>query len=88
MLYVTPYLIVHLYRKRGTTSSVIYLLSGRRPRYQLLSSTAGKHGSVVTWLYKLTIDKRYYNVGSVIGIMTFIILAVGALFTYRNTKSL
>ena len=42
---------------------------------------------MVTWLYKLTIDKQYYNVGSVIGIMTFIILAVGALFTYRNSKS-
>ena len=36
---------------------------------------------------KLTIDKQYYNIGAVIGIMTFIILAIGALFTYRNSKS-
>ena len=29
----------------------------------------------------------YYNIGAVIGILTFIILAVGALLTYRNSKS-
>ena len=42
---------------------------------------------LVTWLYKLTVDKQYYNIGAVIGILTFIILAVGALFTYRRSKS-
>ena len=36
---------------------------------------------------KLTIDKQYYNIGAVIGILTFIILAVGALLTYRSSKS-
>ena len=41
----------------------------------------------MTWLYKLTIDKQYYNIGAVIGILTFIILAIGALITYRNSKS-
>lgn len=66
--------------------NVIYLLSGGDPVTNL-SSTAGSTDLLVTWLYKLTIDKQYYNVGSVIGIMTFIILAVGALFTYRNSKS-
>ena len=48
---------------------------------------AGKTDLLVTWLYKLTIDKQYYNIGAVIGILTFIILAVGALLTYRNSKS-
>ena len=52
-----------------------------------LSSTAGKTDLLVTWLYKLTIDKQYYNIGAVIGIMTFIILAIGCLLTYRNSKS-
>ena len=42
---------------------------------------------LVTWLYKLTIDKQYYNIGAVIGILTFIILAIAALLTYRNSKS-
>ena len=33
------------------------------------------------------IDKQYYNIGAVVGILTFIILAIGSLLTYRNSKS-
>lgn len=86
MLYVTtPYLIV-TFTGNVNNFNVIYLLSGGDPVTDL-SSTAGKTDLLVTWLYKLTIDKQYYNIGAVIGIMTFIILAIGALFTYRNSKS-
>lgn len=42
---------------------------------------------LVTWLYKLTIDYKYYNIGAVIGILTFIVLSIVALVTYRNTAS-
>ena len=86
MLYVTtPYLIV-TFTGNVNNFNVIYLLSGGDPVTDL-SSTAGSTDLLVTWLYKLTIDKQYYNIGAVIGILTFIILAVGALFTYRNSKS-
>ena len=66
--------------------NVIYLLSGGDPVTDV-GATAGKTDLLVTWLYKLTIDKQYYNIGAVIGILTFIILAIGALITYRNSKS-
>lgn len=86
MLYVTtPYLIV-TFTGNVNNFNIIYLLSGGDPITDL-SSTAGKTDLLVTWLYKLTIDKQYYNIGAVIGILTFIILAVGALLTYRNSKS-
>lgn len=86
MLYVTtPYLIV-TFTGNVNNFNVIYLLSGGDPVTDL-SSTAGSTDLLVTWLYKLTIDKQYYNIGAVIGILTFVILAVGALFTYRNSKS-
>ena len=66
--------------------NVIYLLSGGGP------STAdyyyaGKTDLLVTWLYKLTIDRKDYNLGAVIGILTFIVLATVSLVTYRNTAS-
>ena len=66
--------------------NVIYLLSGGGP------STAdyyyaGKTDLLVTWLYKLTIDRKDYNLGAVIGILTFIVLATVSLATYRNTAS-
>ena len=86
MLYVTtPYLIV-TFTGNVNNFNVIYLLSGGDPVTDL-ASTAGKTDLLVTWLYKLTIDKQYYNVGAVTGIMTFVILAVGSLITYRNSKS-
>lgn len=86
MLYVTtPYLIA-TFTGNVNNFNVIYLLSGGDPVTNL-SSTAGSTDLLVTWLYKLTIDKQYYNVGAVVGILTFIILAVGSLLTYRNSKS-
>lgn len=86
MLYVTtPYLIA-TFTGNVNNFNIIYLLSGGDPITDL-SSTAGSTDLLVTWLYKLTIDKQYYNIGAVIGILTFIILTVGALFTYRRSKS-
>lgn len=86
MLYITtPYLIA-TFTGNVNNFNIIYLLSGGDPVTNL-ASTAGSTDLLVTWLYKLTIDKQYYNIGAVIGILTFIILAVGALLTYRNSKS-
>lgn len=42
---------------------------------------------LITWLYKLTVDQQNYNAGAVIGILTFMVLAVVALITYRNSGS-
>lgn len=86
MLYVTtPYLIA-TYTINVNNFNVIYLLSGGDPVTDL-ASTAGDTDLLVTWLYKLTIEKQYYNIGAVVGILTFVILAAGSLLTYRNSKS-
>lgn len=85
MLFVmTPYLITQ-FTGNVNNFNVIFLLSGGNPTP--VDATAGKTDLLVTWLYKLTIDKNYYNLGAVIGIMTFIVLAIVALVTYRNTAS-
>lgn len=85
MLFVmTPYLITQ-FTGNVNNFNVIFLLSGGNPTP--VEATAGKTDLLVTWLYKLTIDKNYYNLGAVIGIMTFIVLAIVALVTYRNTAS-
>ncbi|MDO5410551.1 MAG: sugar ABC transporter permease [Lachnospiraceae bacterium] len=86
MLFVTtPYLIA-TFTGNVNNFNVIYLLSGGDPVTDI-GATAGSTDLLVTWLYKLTIDKQYYNIGAVIGILTFVILAIGALLTYRNSKS-
>ena len=85
MLFVmTPYLITQ-FTGNINNFNVIFLLSGGNPTP--VDATAGKTDLLVTWLYKLTVDKNYYNLGAVIGIMTFVVLAIVALITYRNTTS-
>ncbi len=54
--------------------NVIYLLSGGGPT-NVNYYYAGDTDLLVTWLYKLTIDQKDYNLGAVIGILTFIVLA-------------
>ncbi|WP_300367572.1 carbohydrate ABC transporter permease [uncultured Subdoligranulum sp.] len=86
MFYVTTPYLISTFTGNVNNFNVIYLLSGGDPVVDL-NSTAGSTDLLVTWLYKLTIDKQYYNIGAVVGIMTFIILSIGALFTYRRSKS-
>ena len=84
MFVMTPYLITQ-FTGNVNNFNVIFLLSGGNPTP--VGSTAGKTDLLVTWLYKLTVDQQYYNLGAVIGILTFIVLAIVALVTYRNTTS-
>ena len=85
MLFVTmPYLIASFVGNINNFN-VIYLLSGGGPTY--VGDTAGQTDLLVTWLYKLTIEKQYYNLGAVIGILTFVILTIITLVTYRNSSS-
>lgn len=81
---MTPYLIT-TFTGNVNNFNVIYLLSSGEPTP--VGSSAGKTDLLITWLYKLTVDKDNYSMGAVIGIMTFIVLAVVALITYRNSGS-
>ena len=81
---LTPYLIT-TFTGNVNNFNVIYLLSGGDPTP--IGASAGKTDLLITWLYKLTVDKGDYNLGAVIGIMTFIVLAVVSLVTYRNSGS-
>ena len=86
LLFVTgPYLITS-FTGNINNFNVIFLLSGGGPTKNL-ASTSGKTDLLVTWLYKLTVgtDRPYYNIGAVIGILTFIILASVSLLTYHRT---
>ena len=86
LLFVTgPYLITS-FTGNINNFNVIFLLSGGNPP-QNLAATSGKTDLLVTWLYKLTIgtDRPQYNVGAVIGILTFIVLASVSLLTYHRT---
>lgn len=86
MLFVTMPSLITTFTGNINNFNVIYLLSGGGPN-NTLGHTAGKTDLLVTWLFKLTIDREEYNIGAVIGIMTFAVLSVVSLVTYRNTNS-
>ncbi len=65
--------------------NVIFFLTGGGPTTGTLE--AGKTDLLVTWLYKLTVNKNYFNLASVIGILTFIFCATVGLIMYKNSKS-
>ncbi|MDO4913061.1 MAG: sugar ABC transporter permease [Bifidobacteriaceae bacterium] len=81
---MTPYLIT-TFTGNVNNFNVIYLLTGGAPTP--IGDSAGKTDLLITWLYKLTVDKANYNLGAVIGIMTFIVLSIVALVTYRSSGS-
>lgn len=66
--------------------NVIYLLTGGLPSNSNFYS-AGDTDLLVTWLYKLTVNRSDYNLASVIGIITFILSAVFSLIAYTKTNS-
>lgn len=80
----TPYLIT-TFTGNINNFNVIFLTSQGLPR--AVESTAGSTDLLITWLYKLTIDNRYYDVGAVIGIMTFVSLSIVSLVTFRCSGS-
>lgn len=85
MIFVmTPYLITQ-FTGNINNFNVIYLLTGGAPT--AVGNTAGATDLLVTWLYKLSVDKQQYNLAAVIGIFTFVVLSIVSLVTYRSSGS-
>ena len=81
----TPYLITSFVGNINNFN-VIYFLTGGGPAVSEYYR-AGKTDLLVTWLYKLTVDTKDYNLAAVIGIMVFIICAIGSLIAFNKSKA-
>ena len=85
MIFVlTPYIITQ-FTGNINNFNIIYLLTRGEP--VSVGNSAGATDLLVTWLYKLTVDQQKYNMGAVIGIFTFVVLAIVSLITYRSSGS-
>lgn len=85
MLFVTTPFLITVFAGNVNNFNVIFLTSQGYPR--AVESTAGKTDLLITWLYKLTIENQYFDVGAVIGIMTFISLGIVSIITFRLSGS-
>ena len=86
MIFVMTPTIIGSFTGNINNFNVIYLLSGGGPTINA-GDTAGKTDLLITWLYKLSVDQRNYNIAAVIGILTFVVLAIVSLVTYRSSGS-
>ena len=85
MIFVmTPYIITQ-FTGNINNFNIIYLLTRGEPLQ--IGNSAGDTDLLVTWLYKLTVDQQNYKMGAVIGIFTFVVLAIVSLITYRSSGS-
>ena len=66
--------------------NVIFLLTGGGPDTMMFYQ-AGRTDLLVTWLFRLTITHRDYNLGSVIAIFMFVLMAGASLLTYSRIGS-
>lgn len=86
MLHVTgPYLLTQFIGNLNNFN-VIFLLSGGGPStLDYAINGAGETDLLITWLYKLVMDKQWYGIASVISILMFIITAVVSLIVYNRS---
>ncbi|NME81672.1 sugar ABC transporter permease [Clostridium sp. SM-530-WT-3G] len=88
MLFVTAPKLITDFVGNINNFNVIFLLTGGAPAtMEYYKMSAGKTDLLVTWLYKLTIDQKDYNLGAVIAIFIFILSAVSALVVFKRTGS-
>lgn len=88
MLFVTAPSLISAFIGNINNFNVIYLFTGGLPAtLDYYKMSAGKTDLLVTWLFKLTIENKDYNLGAVISIIIFLISAVSALFVYKRTNS-
>jgi len=87
MIFVTTPYLIQQFIGNINNFNVIYLLTGGGPNLDLDKYQAGDTDLLVTWLYKLTMDSKDYNLASVIGILIFILSATFSLITYRSSGS-
>ena len=86
MIFVTAPATITTFVTNITNFNVIYLLTGGGP-FGLDYYQAGKTDLLVTWLYKLTVDKHDYALASTIGIFIFMIASTLSIAVYNRTGS-
>ena len=86
MLFVMAPNLINTFVGNINNFNVIYLLTTGGP-LTLDYYQAGKTDLLVTWLYKLTVDRQDYSLASTIGIFIFIIVSTFSLIVYNMTGS-
>ncbi len=86
MIFVTAPATITTFVGNINNFNVIYLLTSGGP-FALDYYQAGKTDLLVTWLYKLTVDRHNYALASTIGIFIFMIVSTLSITVYNRTSA-
>lgn len=84
MIFVTAPATITTFVLNFNNFNVIYLLTAGGP-FSLDYYQAGKTDLLVTWLYKLTVNRNDYSLASTIGIFIFVLVSICSLLVYNHT---
>ncbi len=84
MIFVTAPATITTFVTNFNNFNVIYLLTAGGP-FSLDYYQAGKTDLLVTWLYKLTVNRNDYSLASTIGIFIFMLVGSCSLLLYNRT---
>lgn len=84
MIFVTAPATITTFVTNFNNFNVIYLLTAGGP-FSLDYYQAGKTDLLVTWLYKLTVNRNDYSLASTIGIFIFVLVGTCSLLVYNRT---
>lgn len=84
MIFVTAPATITTFVTNFNNFNVIYLLTAGGP-FSLDYYQAGKTDLLVTWLYKLTVNRNDYSLASTIGIFIFMLVGSCSLIVYNQT---
>ncbi len=84
MVFVTAPATITTFVTNFNNFNVIYLLTAGGP-FSLDYYQAGKTDLLVTWLYKLTVNRKDYSLASTIGILIFVLVGSCSLWVYNLT---
>jgi len=86
ILFATAPILISQFVGNINNFNVIYLLTGGGPA-TVNYNNAGSTDLLVTWLFKLTIDFKQYNIAAAVAILIFLFIATAAILLFRRTKS-
>jgi arabinogalactan oligomer/maltooligosaccharide transport system permease protein len=88
LMYQTmPLFIMSFSYNMNNFGGVYFLTNGNPPDTVTTQSFAGTTDTLITWMYKLTLEQRLYNKASVVAIIMFLVVAPFALYNFAQTRS-
>jgi arabinogalactan oligomer/maltooligosaccharide transport system permease protein len=87
VLFSTAPLLVMCFSGNFNNFGVIYFITQGGANKGYSSAFAGDTDILISWMYTLTVEEKYYNVASVFSIMIFFIVGSIAAWNYARTKS-